>query len=103
MMQAMQDAGLAGEMARLGDQLRARRPELDWSGRERMRGDTPIGLGDATSALEDVADLDELEAALAQDYPCSNLDDVVPELLERALGRNAVDDLESLRRIEREL
>src|SRR4051794_37633744 len=103
MMQAMQDAGLAGEMSRLADQLRARRPELDWSGRERMRGDTPLGLGDATTALEDVADLDELESALTQDYPGASIDDVDPELLERALGRNAVDDLEALRRIEREL
>jgi uncharacterized protein with von Willebrand factor type A (vWA) domain len=103
MMQAMQDAGLAGEMARLSDQLRARRPELDWSGRERMRGDTPLGLGDATSALEEVADLDDLEAALSQNYPGASLEDVDPELLERALGRNAVDDLDALRRIEREL
>src|SRR5881398_240791 len=103
MMQAMQDAGLAGEMARLSDQLRARRPELDWSGRERMRGDTPLGLGDATSALEDIADLDDLENALNQNYPGASIDDVDPELLERALGRNAVDDLEALRRIEREL
>src|SRR4051794_22865565 len=103
MMQAMQDAGLAGEMSRLADQLRARRPELDWAGRERMRGDTPLGLGDATTALEDIADLDELEAALGQNYPGASIDDVDPELLERALGRNAVDDLEALRRIEREL
>ena len=103
MMQAMQDAGLAGEMARLSDQLRARRPELDWGGRERMRGDTPLGLGDATSALEDIADLDDLEASLSQDYAGASLEDVDPELLERALGRNAVDDLDALRRIEREL
>ena len=103
MMQAMQDAGLAAEMGRLSDQLRARRPELDWSGRERMRGDNPLGLGDATTALEDIADLDELASALSQDYPGASLDDVDPELLERALGRNAVDDLEALRRIEREL
>src|SRR3954453_9205885 len=103
MMQAMQDAGLAGEMSRLADQLRARRPELDWNGRERMRGDTPLGLGDATTALEEVADLDELEAALSQNYPGASIDDVDPELLERALGRNAVDDLDALRSIEREL
>ena len=90
-------------MARLSDQLRARRPELDWQGRQRMRGDTPLGLGDATTALEESADLDELEQMLAQDYPGASLDDVDPELLERALGRNAVDDLDALRRIEREL
>jgi uncharacterized protein with von Willebrand factor type A (vWA) domain len=103
MQQAMQDSGLADQMARLSDQLRARRPELDWQGRQRMRGDTPLGLGDATTALEESADLDELEQMLSQDYAGASLDDVDPELLERALGRNAVDDLSALRRIEREL
>jgi len=103
MAQVMQDAGFAAEMGRLSDQLRARRPELDWSGRERMRGDTPLGMGDATTALEEIADLDELEATLSQSYPGASIDDVDPEMLERALGRNAVDDLEALRRIEREL
>jgi uncharacterized protein with von Willebrand factor type A (vWA) domain len=103
MHQAMQDSGLADQMARLSDQLRARRPELDWQGRQRMRGDTPMGLGDATTALEESADLDELEQMLSQDYSGASLDDVDPELLERALGRNAVDDLSALRRIEREL
>jgi uncharacterized protein with von Willebrand factor type A (vWA) domain len=103
MQQAMQDSGLAGQMARLSDQLRARRPELDWQGRQRMRGNTPLGLGDATTALEESADLDELEQMLSQEYAGASLDDVDPELLERALGRNAVDDLSALRRIEREL
>src|SRR3954469_10313221 len=103
MAQVMQDAGFAAEMGRLSDQLRARRPELDWSGRERMRGDTPLGMGDATTALEEIADLDELEATLSQSYPGASIDDVDPEMLERALGRNAVDDVEALRRIEREL
>jgi uncharacterized protein with von Willebrand factor type A (vWA) domain len=103
MQQAMADSGLAGEMARLSDQLRARRPELDWQGRQRMKGDTPLGLGDATTALEESADLDELAAMLGQDYPGASIDDVDPELVERALGRQAVDDLEALRRVEREL
>ena len=103
MQQAMQNAGLADAMGRLSDHLQARRPELDWQGRQRMRGDTPLGLGDATTALQEAADLDELEQMLAQDYPGASLDDVDPELLERALGRNAVDDLNALRRIEREL
>jgi uncharacterized protein with von Willebrand factor type A (vWA) domain len=103
MQQAMQDAGLADQMGRLSDQLRARRPELNWNGRQQMRGDTPLGLGDATTALEESADLDELAQMLGQDYPGASLDDVDPELLERALGRNAVDDLEALRRVEREL
>jgi uncharacterized protein with von Willebrand factor type A (vWA) domain len=68
-----------------------------------MRGEDPVGVGDATSALEDLADLDELESALAQDYAGASLDDVDDEAVERALGRQAVDDLQQLRRIEREL
>jgi len=100
---ALGDAGLATELDRLQRQLRAARPDLRWGGRERMDGDRPLGLGDATTALEEVADLDELDATLDQDYPGATLDDVDPELVERALGRQAVDDLEALRRVEREL
>jgi uncharacterized protein with von Willebrand factor type A (vWA) domain len=100
---ALGDAGLASELDRLQRQLRSARPDLRWGGRERMEGDRPLGLGDATGALQEIADLDELDAMLDQDYPGATLDDVDPELVERALGRQAVDDLEALRRVEREL
>jgi len=100
---AMGDAGLAGELDRLQQGLRAARPDLRWGGRERMDGDRPLGLGDATGALQEIADLEELDAMLDQDYPGASLDDIDPELVERALGRQAVDDVEALRRIEREL
>jgi uncharacterized protein with von Willebrand factor type A (vWA) domain len=104
MAQALEDAGLAAEMAALADALRARRPEL---GRPqpgvRMSGETPLGLGDATSAVADLADLAELENALTQDYAGASLDDIDEEAVRRAFGRQAVDDLEALRQIEREL
>ena len=103
MAQAMSDMDLASEMSRLGAALREARPDLPWSGRERMRGEQPLGLGDATTALQELADLDELESTLAQDYPGATLDDVDEELVERALGRSAVDDVAALRRLEREL
>ena len=105
MSQAMEDAGLAAEMARLADALRARRPDLDAEGwpRARMTGQEPLGLGDATTALAELADLGELEDALRQDYPGARLDDVDEEAVRRALGRQAVDDMEALRQIEREL
>ena len=105
MRQTLADAGLAAEMARLGDALRARRPELDmaqWPA-ESMTGDEPLGLGDATTALADLADLAELETALRQDYPGARLDDIDEDAVRRALGRQAVDDMEALRRTEREL
>ncbi len=100
---AMQDLGLASEMDQLQGHLQATRPDLAWGGRERMDGDEPLGLGDATTALEELADLSELDATIGQDYPGASLADVDSEQVERALGRQAVDDMAALRRIEREL
>jgi uncharacterized protein with von Willebrand factor type A (vWA) domain len=104
MAQALEDAGLAAEMNRLSDALRARRPDMD-SGypQPRMTGSEPLGLSDATSALAELADLADLEDAMRQDYPGARLDDVDEEAIRRALGRQAVDDMEALRQIEREL
>ncbi len=106
MSQALDDAGLAAEMARLADALRARRPDLDAlarGGENPMRGDQPLGLGDATTALAELADLADLESALRQDYPGARLDDIDEEAVRRALGRQAVDDMSALKQIEREL
>ncbi len=106
MASALDDVGLAAEMAALAGALRARRPDLDRAGMMggvRMSGEEPLGLSDATSALEELADLAELEASLGQDYPGASLDDIDEDAVRRALGRQAVDDIEALRRIEREL
>jgi uncharacterized protein with von Willebrand factor type A (vWA) domain len=106
MAQTMDDAGLAAQMARLSEALRARRPDLDAASGQRgnmLTGDEPLGLGDATTAIEELADLAELRDTLGQDYPGARLDDVDEAAVRRALGRRAVDDLENLRRIEREL
>jgi uncharacterized protein with von Willebrand factor type A (vWA) domain len=106
MANALDDAGLAAEMARLADALRSRRPDLDragMSGGVQMSGEEPLGLGDATTALAELADLAELETALGQDYPGASLDDIDEEAVRRAFGRQAVDDVDALRRIEREL
>ena len=100
---ALEDMDLAREMAQLGEALRARRPDLDRRSRERMQGDEPLGAGEATDALQDLADLDELESTMAQDYPGASLEDVDEEAVRRALGRGAADDLRELRRLEREL
>jgi uncharacterized protein with von Willebrand factor type A (vWA) domain len=102
MNQALEDAGLAAEMSRLSDALNARRPDLP-GGPVQMSGESPLGLGDATTAVADLADLAGLEDALSQDYAGARLDDIDEEAVRRALGRQAVDDIEALRRVEREL
>ncbi len=105
MAQTLEDAGLAAEMARLADGLRARRPDMDADGppAASMSGQDPLGLSDATTALAELADLADLDDALRQDYPGARLDDIDEEAIRRALGRQAVDDMEALRQIEREL
>jgi uncharacterized protein with von Willebrand factor type A (vWA) domain len=103
MLDAMGQAGLADEMARLQQGLRSARPDLQWGSRQRMDGEEGMGFSDATGALAELADLDQLEELLGQDYPGASLDDIDEELIARALGRAAVDDVGQLRQIEREL
>ncbi|WP_045876370.1 VWA domain-containing protein [Pseudofrankia sp. DC12] len=109
---AVEDLGLGDELAQLGEALRSARPNLNWGGRPSGRangfgdgrgGESGLGLGDATSALEELAELDELAATLGQDYPGASLDDVDQDAIAAALGRSAVDDLRQLQQIEREL
>ncbi len=103
MSQAMGQAGLADEMARLRRGLQSARPDLQWGGRQRMEGEQGLGFADATGAIAELADLDQLDELLGQDYPGASLDDIDEELIERALGRAAVEDMAQLRRIEKEL
>jgi len=104
MAQAMGDLGLQSEMAHLSDALRQARPDLPWGQRGPVPdGEQPLGLGDATSAVAELADLESLSQQLSQGYAGASLADVDEELLEQALGRSAVDDLAALRRLEREL
>jgi uncharacterized protein with von Willebrand factor type A (vWA) domain len=104
MSQAMSDMGLASEMAHLQDALRQARPDLPWGQRGQVPdGEQGLGLGDATSAVAELADLEALSSQLSQGYAGASLADIDEELLERALGRPAVDDLAALRQLEREL
>lgn len=101
--QAMDQAGLADEMARLQRALRSARPDLNWGGSERMNGEQGMGYADGTEALAELADLDEIAELSAQDYPGASLADIDEEMVERALGQQTVQDLQQLRAIEREL
>ena len=104
MAQTMQDMGLASEMAHLQDALRQARPDLPWGQRGQVPdGEQSLGMGDATSAVAELADLEALSNQLSQGYAGASLADVDEELLERALGRPAVDDLGALRQLEREV
>jgi uncharacterized protein with von Willebrand factor type A (vWA) domain len=103
MEQALGDGPLRGQLAELTDNLRALRPQLNWGRGERMRGPNDLGYGDATAALGEISELDELLDQLGQQHPGATLDDVDVEMVERQLGRSAGDDVRRLRDLEREL
>ena len=103
MAQAFGDAGIADQMAALNENLRSLRPDLRWTSGEKVRGEQPLGYGEATAALSEVADLDDLLEQLGQEHPGATLDDVDVEAVERQLGRAAADDVRRLQELEREL
>jgi len=105
--QAMSDLGMREQMDQLQQHLQALRPGLRWTGEQRMDGEQRLGLPDATKALADLADLESLQAQLADALGSStgapDLDAVDAQALERALGRAARDDLEALRQVQHAL
>ncbi len=103
MARALGDGALAGEMAALNANLRALRPGLNWNRGERVRGQEPLGYGEGTGVLDEIAELDDLLDQLGQEHPGATLDDIDVEAVERQLGQAAAGDVRRLRELEREL
>jgi uncharacterized protein with von Willebrand factor type A (vWA) domain len=101
--QAFGDPRLAQQMARLDAQLQAMRPGEDWEGSGRFRGENPMGMGEATRALEELGQLDNLAEQLSQSYPGARLDDIDLDALTEMLGEQAGVDARTLAQLEREL
>lgn len=103
MSQALGDMDLESQLAQLTDHLSSLRPGAGRGQPVDVRGDQPLGYGEGVGVVADLADLEDLERQLGQDYPGSTLDDVDVDALERQLARSAVQDLQALRRLEAEL
>jgi len=101
--QAFGDPRLGQSLGQLDAQLQSLRPGEDWSGSGRFRGESPLGLGEATRAMEELGRLEELTDQLGQSYPGARLDDIDLEDLQAALGDQARVDVEALAQLEREL
>lgn len=101
--QAFGDSSLMQQLDRLDAHLQAARPGEDWNGSAQFRGDEGLGLGEGTSAVADVADLERLSEQLSQQYPGAQLDDIDTEALARQLGDQAVADARTLGDLERAL
>ncbi len=101
--QAFGDPRLAQSLAQLDAQLQGLRPGEDWDGQGRFRGENPMGMGEATRAMEQLGQLDALAEQLAQSYPGARLEDIDLDALARHLGDEGRVDVQALTDLEREL
>lgn len=101
--QAFGDPRLAQSLAQLDAQLQGLRPGEDWQGSGRFRGDNPMGMGEATRAMEELGQLDALAEQLAQSYPGARMEDIDLDAVTDLLGEGARVDARTLADLEREL
>ncbi|MEB3367129.1 VWA domain-containing protein [Saccharopolyspora mangrovi] len=101
--QAFGDPRIAQALQQIDRQLQGLRPGEDWNGRARFRGDQPMGMAEATAAMAELGEMDQLAEQLSQSYPGASLEDIDLEALERQLGPQAVVDAQRLSEIERQL
>ncbi|OZM76032.1 VWA domain-containing protein [Pseudonocardia sp. MH-G8] len=101
--QAFGDPRLAQALAQLDAALQGLRPGEDWEGQGRFRGDNPLGMGEATRAMEQLGQLDSLAEQLSQSYPGARMEDIDLDALGEHLGEQARVDARALAELEREL
>ena len=101
--QAFGSPSLMNALNRLDGHLQAARPGEDWTGSSRFSGDNPMGMGEGTQALADVAELEQLAEALSQSYAGATMEDVDLDMLARQLGEDAAVDAKTLAELERAL
>ena len=101
--QAFGSPSLMNALNRLDGHLQAARPGEDWTGSSRFSGDNPMGMGEGTQALADIAELEQLAEALSQSYAGATMDDVDLDMLARQLGDEAAVDAKTLAELERAL
>ncbi len=87
--QAFGSPSLMNALNRLDGHLQAARPGEDWTGSSRFSGDNPMGMGEGTQALADIAELEQLAEPLSQSYAGATMEDVDLDKLARQLGDDA--------------
>ncbi len=101
--QAFGSPSLMNSLNRLDAHLQAARPGEDWTGSSRFSGDNPMGMGEGTQALQDIAELEQLAEALSQSYAGATMEDIDLDMLARQLGDEAAVDARTLAELERAL
>ena len=92
----MEDMDLAFESARLGDNLAAAFPDMGWDRSFDFSGDDPMGFGEATDAIGQLGELDDLAAMMRDISSPGALSELDTEALRRLLGDEAAESIERL-------
>ena len=101
--QAMQDLDLAFEVDRLGANLASMFPDMPWDDPALAAGEDPQPLSATVDAMERLHEYEDLDRAIRGDYAGASLEDIDEEALHRALGEDAVRDVQRLKQVERAL
>lgn len=103
MAQAFADLGLTDQMAELQQNLQALRPEFSRARAASLNGDAPATLSAATQALSEMGDLESLARAISEADAAGSAAEIDLDLVERAMGRGARDEVAALAQLEQEL
>jgi uncharacterized protein with von Willebrand factor type A (vWA) domain len=101
----LEDMDLRWQMERLSGNLRSAFPQMGWDqGREFGSGQgDAMGLPSAASLMNQLGDLDQLEAMLSSAADPGALAEVDPERVAELLGKDAADSLDQLARLARKM
>jgi uncharacterized protein with von Willebrand factor type A (vWA) domain len=100
----LEDMDLRWQVERLGANLRGAFPQMGWDrGRPFQGQGDPLGLGQAADVMNQLGDLDQLEAIMSGANNPATLAEIDTERAAQLLGDDAARSLEQLARVARQL
>ncbi len=99
--QLMEDLDLQWEVSRLGESLREAFPQMGWEDSRQFTGDQPLDLGGAFEAMEELAELDQLEQMLSGASSPGALAEVDIDRVRDLLDDESAESLERLAEMTR--
>ncbi|MEO6987285.1 MAG: hypothetical protein ABI239_01400 [Aquihabitans sp.] len=99
--QLLEDMDLSWQMDQLSANLQQAFPDLGWNRRYDFSGQDPLGFADAAQIMNELGDLDQLEAMMRQAANPGALAEVDLERARQLLGNQAADSLERMAELAR--
>ena len=99
----LEDMDLRWSMDRLGANLRAAFPEMDWGQGYRFEGEGSLSMSEAAHAARQIQELERMEDLLSTGSSASALNEIDIDELRRNLGEDAARQLERLKEVAKSL